>query len=51
MLECWNGDLEGLEGLEGLEDLEGLGGLESLEFRPSGIFHPPLPLCSFASLR
>ena len=33
MLECWNGGLEGL------------GGLESLEFRPSGIFHPPLPLC------
>ena len=42
MFECWNGGLDGLEGL---------GGLECLEFRPSGIFHPPLPLCPFAPLR
>ena len=54
MFECWNEGLEGLGGLEGLEGLEGLGGLgslESLEFRPSGIFHPSLLLCSFAPLR
>ena len=36
MLECLNG---------------GLGGLEGLEFRSSGIFYPPLSLCSFAPLR
>ena len=48
MFECWNGGLGGLEGLEGLG---GLGGLEGLEFRSSGIFYPPLSLCSFAPLR